>query len=112
MNMFEDIDKVKKDLPKIKNVADDVSKVDLNIYQKISIVIFVICLFLGFYFGNLFPSCSSTSEFFSNACLTTEFNFSLMLSIWFFSFLLFLFFFMVGHIIKVLESINNQLKKK
>lgn len=112
MDMFEEIDKVKKDLPKVKSLSREVHKMSFNVYQKIAIVIFLICLFLGVYFGNLFPSCGSTSEIYSNVCLTTEFNFSLMLFIWFTSFIICLFIFAIGHVICLLDSINNQLVKK
>ena len=112
MELFEEIDKVKKDLPKLKTVSHEVNKIELNIYQRITMVIFIICLFLGVFFGNLFPSCGSTSEFYSNVCVTTEFNFSLMLFIWFISFIVCLLFFMIGHVIGLLNSINNQLAKK
>lgn len=112
MNMFEEIDLLKKDLPKTKTVFKEVNSIELNIYQRISLVIFVICLFLGILFGNLFPSCGASSEFYSNACDTLEFNFSLMLFIWFISFIIFLLFFMIGRIISLLNSINNRLAKK
>lgn len=112
MNMFEEIDRVKKDLPRAKAISKEVNSIELNIYQKISLVIFIICLFLGILFGNLFPSCGSSSEFYSNVCDTVEFNFSLMLFIWFVSFIVCLLFFMIGRIIFLLNSINNRLAKK
>lgn len=110
MNFFEKIDELKVDLPKLSSV--NFNKFDLNIYQKIAVIIYVICLFLGILLGNLFPSCGSSSEFYSNVCVTTEFNFSLMLFIWFVSFLICLLFYALGHIISLLTSINNQLSKK
>lgn len=112
MNMFEDIDKLKKELPKLTTVSSEVNKIKFNIYQKIAIVIYVICIFLGVLFGNLFPSCGSSSKFYSGVCLTTEFNFSLMLFIWFISFLICFLFYALGHIISLLTSINNSLSKK
>ena len=112
MNMFEEIDKVKKDLPKLNTVSDEVSNIKLNIYQRITLILFIICLFLGIFFGNLFPACGSSSEFYSNVCVTTEFNFSLMLFIWFVSFIGCFLFYMLGTIISLLTEINKNLKKK
>ena len=112
MDLFEEIDKVKEDLPKLNKVSDEVNKIKLNMYQKITVVIFIICLFLGILFGNLFPSCGSSSEFYSNVCVTTEFNFSLMLFIWFISFIFCLLLFMIGHVILLLSEINKNLVKK
>ena len=99
MDMFEEIDKVKKDLPKLKTVSNEVSSIKLNIYQKITVVLFIVFLFLGIFFGNLFPACGSSSEFYSNVCVTTEFNFSLMIFIWFGSFVICFLFYMLGTII-------------
>ena len=110
MNMFEEIDKLKKDLPKAKTISKEMNDIELNIYQKISVVIFIICVLLGVLFGNLFPSCGS--EFYSDICATTEFNFSLMLFIWFVSFIVCLLFFMIGRVISLLNSINDRLAKK
>ncbi len=112
MNMFEEIDKVKKDLPKLNSVSEEVSKIKLNSYQRVTAILFIICLYLGVIFGNLFPACGSSTEFYSNVCLTTEFNFSLMLFIWFISFIGCFLFFMLGTIISILTSINDQLRKK
>ena len=47
MNMFEEIDKLKKDLPKAKTISKEMNDIELNIYQKISVVIFIICVLLG-----------------------------------------------------------------
>ena len=57
MNMFEEIEKEKLDLPKMKTIQKEVDEVELNIYQKLTIVIFIFCVFLGIVFGNLFPVC-------------------------------------------------------
>lgn len=112
MNMFEEIDRLKKDLPKLRSVSKSVNKIDMNIYHKISLGIFIIFLFLGVLFGNLFPSCGSSSEFYSDICMSTEFNFSLMLFIWFSSFLVCLFIYAIGDIILLLNSIRDELAKK
>ena len=112
MDLFESIDRVKKDLPKLKTVSHDVKEQNLNIYQIVSLIIFIICLLLGILFGNLFPICGSSSGFYGGVCLSTEFNFSLMLLIWFIAFLVCMFFYAIGHIIALLTSINNKLGKK
>lgn len=110
--MFVEIDKIKKGLPKLNNVGEDVKKIKLNYYQQTTIVIFIIGLVAGVFMGNLFPSCGSASEYFSNVCDTTEFNFSLMIFIWFIDFLLCMFFYGIGTIIFLLTSINEKLSKK
>ena len=111
MGMFEEIDKVKKEVPKIKSLTRLASNIETNTYQKISLILFFIGLFMGIFFGNLFPSCGSSSEFYSNVCATTEFNFSLMLFIWLCSFLISLFYYGIGSIIALLNSINSELNK-
>ena len=95
MNMFDDISDNKKDLPKIKSIEKEVGKYQFNGYQKL---------------GNLFPACSSTATLFSDVCVTTEFNFFLMILFWFVSFIFCLFFFGLGHIIALLTSINDKMK--
>lgn len=110
MNMFDEIEKEKVELPKMKTIQKEVDKIELNLYQRLSIIIYVFCIFLGIVFGNLFPVCGSSSALYSGTCLTTEFNISLMLFIWFASFLVCLFIFALGHIIGLLSSINKKLK--
>lgn len=109
MNMFEDIGKVKKDLPKVKTVFKNVKKTPFNFYQIIAIIIGALSFIIGIVFGNLFPACGSTASFYSDICLTTEFNFSLMILIWFVSFLLCLFIFAIGHIIALLSDIREKM---
>ena len=111
MNMFEEIENAKQDLPKIKTITKKVSNYKFNGYQKFAIIIYIVCFCLGILFGNLFPACGSSSTFYAGACLTTEFNFSLMIFIWFVSFLVCLFFFALGHIILLLTSINEKIGK-
>lgn len=110
MNMFEEIEKEKIDLPKIKTIKKEVDNIEFNAYQKLAIIIFIFCVFLGVVFGNLFPVCGSSSTLYSGACLTTEFNISLMLFIWFISFIICLFIFMIGHVILLLNLINKKIK--
>lgn len=109
MDMFEEIDRVKKALPKFHSITKEVGKYQLNGYQKFAIVTYFICFCLGILFGNLFPACGSSSTMYSVTCVTTEFNFSLMIFIWFVSFLLCLFFFAIGHIILLLDAIHDKL---
>lgn len=112
MDFFEEIHKVKKDFPKVNAVTDEVSSYELNFYQIFAIGIFVVCFFLGIIFGNLFATCETTSYFYSDACLVTEFNFSLMISIWFISLLVSVVIFAIGHIIALLTEISQKLSKK
>ena len=111
MDLFDEIQKEKKDFPKMHSVQNEVSKYKLNFYQGFAITIFVLCFFLGIVFGNLFSTCTTTSYFYSDACLVTEFNFSLMVSIWFIGLLISVFFFAIGHIITLLREISEKLSK-
>jgi len=110
MNMFEEIEREKKKMPKIDTLTKEFVKYEYNAYQILAFVIFTICIILGIIFGNLFPACGSTTSFYSDVCLTTEFNVSLMLVIWFTSFLVCLFIFGMGHIISLLSDINKKIK--
>ena len=101
-----------KDLPKLKKLANEVSSHELNGYQIIALVTFGIGFCVGIIFGNLFPSCGTTSGLYTKACNTTEFNFSLTICIWFASFLICVFFYAIGNVISLLESINTKLKPK
>lgn len=110
MNMFEEIEREKKKIPKIDTMTKKVIKYDYNGYQILSIIMFCFSVILGIIFGNLFPACGSTASFYSDVCLAPEFNVSLMLLIWFVGFLVCLFFFAIGHIILLLSNINKKLK--
>lgn len=111
MNMFDEIEKAKEDLPKLNTITKEVLHYKLNGYQKFAVVTYLVCFCIGIILGNLFPVCGSSSNFYST-CTTTEFNFSLMIFVWFVSFLVCLFFFAIGHIIFLLTEINNKLGKK
>lgn len=111
MNMFDDIDKVKKKLPTLKSITSGVTSHNLNNYQLVAVVTFGIAFCIGIIFGNLFPSCGTTSNIYSSACSTTEFNFSLTLAIWFISFLVCVLFYGMGHIISLLQELNKNLTK-
>ena len=91
MNMFEEIEKIKAELPQAKNVGKEIKRIKLNFYQIFS--------------------CGTTSALYSGVCVTTEFNFSLMLCIWFVGLIICMFIFAIGHIINLLEAINKKLKK-
>ena len=112
MNMFDEIDTVKKDLPRLKKLEAEVTSHNLNNYQLIAVITFGIAFCVGLIFGNLFPSCGTTSSIYGSACATTEFNISLALTIWFISFLVCVLFYGLGEIIALLTSINEKLGKK
>ena len=110
--MFEEIEKIKEELPKANNIGKQISKVKLNFYQIFALFTYCIIFFLGIIFGNLFPTCGTSSALYSGVCVTTEFNFSLMLCIWFVGLIVVcIFIFAIGHIINLLEAINYKLKK-
>ncbi len=109
MEFFDEITKAKKDFPKVHAVTNEVKNYELNFYQIFAIGIFVVCFFLGIVFGNLFATCQTTSFYYSDACLVTEFNFSLMIVIWFVSLLISIFTFAIGHIIALLSDIRKKL---
>lgn len=109
MSLFDEIDSAKKDLPKVKKISKDLKSHSYNCYQIIAIIMFVIIFCLGIIMGNLFATCDAKSYFYSDSCLITEFNFSLMIFIWFFGFLLALFIYAIGHIISLLQQINEKL---
>ena len=109
MNFFDEIYKQKKDFPKIHTVRKEVQEYPLNFYQIFAIVLFIILFFLGIILGNLFATCQTSSYFYSDTCLVTEFNFSLMIAIWFIGGLMSIFFFSIGHIIALLTTIVKKI---
>lgn len=111
MNMFDEIEKSKEELPKAKTISNQIKKFKFNFYQIFAMFTFVVIFCLGILFGNLFPTCGSSSTLYAGVCLTTEFNFSLMLFIWFIGLILCVFIFAIGHIIQLLDGINKNLKK-
>ena len=111
MNFFEEIDQIKEDFPKSHVVTDKAMEQDLNFYQVFAIGMFIVCFFLGIVFGNLFATCQASSYYYSDSCAVTEFNFSLMVVIWFISLLVSIFFYAIGHIIALLSSIRKKLDK-
>lgn len=113
-NMFEEIDKLKKDLPRIKAIEKEVTNhhKSINFYQAVAICVFLICFILGILLGNLFPVCTATRGVYNDVCVQTEFNLSLMVFIWGISFVACLFFYAIGHIISLLTSIDEKLTKR
>lgn len=109
MNFFDEINKEKKDLPKKNDIS--FSSDSLNFYQIFAIGLFIIIFFLGIFFGNLFATCQATSFFYSDECIVTEFNFSVMIFVWFIGLLISLFIFAIGHIIGLLKEISKKLDK-
>ena len=59
----------------------------------------------------MFSTCGVTSSFYSTECVTRQFNFSLLLAVWFSGLAMGLFFFAIGHIVFLLDEINNKIKK-
>lgn len=108
--LFYKIDAIDEDIPRLKKVIKNVTSHQLNGYQIVAITILTIGVCLGIIFGNLFPACGTTTGLYTKVCDATEFNFSLMIFIWFISFLVCVFFYAIGHIIELLESINSKLK--
>ncbi len=109
MSMFDEIHKQKKDLPKVSNITKQVSSYKYNIYQILAFAIFLLSFVTGIIFGNLFPACGSTSSFYGDVCMTTEFNVFLMLIIWLVGFLTGAVFFAIGHIVSLLTEISQKL---
>lgn len=111
MDLFEEISKVKKDFPERKDIDDGFHNQKYNFYQGFAIVLFIILFFLGVFLGNLFATCQASSYFYSDECLVTEFNFSVMILVWFIGFLVSTFIYAIGHIIELLKSIDEKLAK-
>lgn len=111
MDLFDEIDKVKEDFPRVNRVTNEVRNYKLNVYQIIAIVLFGLCFILGIIFGNLFATCETSSWFFYESCKVKEFNFSLMIMIWGAGFFVSLAIFSVGHIILLLTQILEKVSK-
>lgn len=111
MDLFDEISKIKEELPKSDRITGEFKSHKYNFYQWFSIVLIMVSFFLGIFLGNLFSTCQVSSFFYSDTCLVTEFNFSAMILVWFLGGLLSLFIFAVGHIIELLSSIDEKLTK-
>lgn len=111
MDLFEDISKIKVDFPKTNTITKEISTYKFNFYQKFSIGLLLLFLLLGVFLGNLFSTCQASSYFYSDTCVATEFNFAVMIFVWFLGVLLSLFIFAIGHIIAILSNIDKKLSK-
>lgn len=111
MDLFDEIAKAKQDFPKVKNIQKEVKGYSINFYQGFAIALFILILCLGVILGNIFATCEASSYFYSDACIVKEFNVSLMIFIWFIGMLISLFIFSIGHIITLLQQINEKLSK-
>lgn len=107
--MFEEIEREKKDLPEIDHMTKMVKPHEWNFYQIVAVFILAIGFIAGIFAGNLFPACSGGANIFS-ICQETEFNLALMLITWGSTFLLAMFFYGMGTIIKLLESLVKNTK--
>jgi len=110
MDLFDQIDKEKEDLPKLKSITKEVQKQKLNGYQMIAVITFIILFIGGIILGNLFPACEASGLF--GTCTKRQFNLSLTIFFWFGSFLVCVFYYALGHMIALLSSINDKLSKK
>ncbi len=110
MNMFEEIDKIKTELPKANAISKEVGRIRFNAYQKIAIGFGIFVLVVGIILGNLFPACGNASSYYSGVCITTEFNVSIMIGCWLVGFLICLVIYGMGHIIQLLSEINAKMK--
>ena len=111
MNMFDDISKEKIDFPKFKSVFSDVKKHRYNFYQLFAFCLFGLFFFVGIMLGNLFSTCETASYYFSDTCIVSQFNFSLMICIWFVGIVVSVFFYSIGEVISLLVSIKEKLVK-
>jgi hypothetical protein len=111
MDLFDEIQKSKTDFPKGEMISDEFSNHRFNFYQVFAIGLFIVLFFLGIFFGNLFATCQASSYFYSDECLVTEFNFSVMIFVWFVGILLSLFIYAIGQIVELLKNIDEKLTK-
>ena len=111
MDLFDEIAKEKEDFPKRKTISEEFNQHRFNFYQIFAMGLFVVLFFLGIFLGNLFATCQASSYFYSDECLVTEFNFSVMISVWFVDLLLSIFIYAIGHIIELLKNIDEKLGK-
>ncbi len=108
-NLFEEIEKEKKDIQEFGFSKDFFGMKALNFYQIVAIVVMCVGIVLGIVIGNLFPACRETSGFFGT-CTSEMYNFGLTLMVWASTFLFSLFIYGLGHIISLLEAIHRHLK--
>lgn len=112
MDLFEEISKIKEELPKRDNITGRFKSHKYNFYQWFSFVLIIVSFFLGIFLGNLLSTCQVSSFFYSDVCVVAEFNFSAMIVVWFLGGILSLFIFAIGQITELLTSIDEKLNKK
>ena len=111
MNMFDEISEEKIDFPKYKSVVKNVTKNKYNFYQFFAFGLFALFFFMGIILGNLFSTCETVSYYFSDTCVVSQYNFSLMICIWFIGLVISVFFYSIGEVISLLTSIKEKLVK-
>lgn len=108
-NLFDEIEKEKKDFHDFGFSKEFWGKHPLNFYQIVAIVVMCVGFVGGILIGNLFPACRETSSFFGT-CTSEMYNFGLTLMVWASTFLFSLFIYGLGHIIGLLEAIYHKMK--
>ena len=104
-DLFDEIDKEKKSLPKLKKISNEVTKTrEHNFYQKLAYWLFAFFFIIGIILGNIFPACTETSTLFKT-CTNTEYNLALTLIFWLASFVFCSLVYGLGEIIKLLTII-------
>ncbi len=110
-DLFDEIYDERKELPKLKKISNEVQKKrEYNFYQQLAVCLFIFLFIAGVVMGNLFPACSETSALFSS-CTKTEYNLSLTLLCWLFSFVFCSLIYGLGEIIKLLNVIATNTSK-
>ncbi len=108
-NLFDEIDKYKKDFPKIDKDLDYIKKYEFNFYQKFAIFLELVFIFIGIILGNVFPACQQNGIY-NSVCKSFNFNILLAIITWFVGFIIALFIFGLGHIIILLNMLNHKNK--
>lgn len=111
--MFEEIEKYDKKLPDKKEIKKQVRELSkkYNLYQGVSIGIFVVGVIIGIILGNHYSTCSSYSQI-NQMCVEESFNIGIMLLTWIISFIIGLIVMQLGQIISLLMKINENMENK
>lgn len=111
-DLFDEVDEMRKELPKLKNISNEVQKKrNYNFYQQLAMCLFIFLFFVGVILGNLFPACSETSELLAT-CTKTEYNLTLTLLFWLGSFVFCSLIYGLGEVIMLLNVIASNTKGK
>lgn len=111
-DLFDEVDEMRKELPKLKNISNEVQKKrNYNFYQQLAMCLFIFLFFVGVILGNLFPACSETSELLAT-CTKTEYNLTLTLLFWLGSFVFCSLIYGLGEVISLLSVIASNTKGK